>query len=304
VFEFSDITGADVAAAVLIRACGTIDFVLALLVTVMVAADPAGLAAWRDGRLATAEAAFRSSLRKRPSDRMTRVWLARTLLEQNRGSEAVAELQRVLTEPVPPEVRFEAGRLLRELAERRLAQLETVAPESPATLELAGERLEWTGNLDGALEQYRAAAIRDNQRPGVHYRIGNILWRKRETDAALKELKMELALTPSHGMANLRVAQVLLQSDRTMESIQYFERAVEAMPESMEARREAGKAYRKAGKAAEARAEWEAVAKARPNDDQIHYLLASLYRELGETELSKIELEKHRSLLDKRRRRD
>jgi tetratricopeptide (TPR) repeat protein len=279
------------------------DVVLTTLVLALATAvDPAGVAAWQGRRFGAAEAAFRAELRHRPADRMTRLWLSRTLLELGRGAEAVDEIRRVLTPPVPPDVRMEAGRLLRELAERRLAQLEIAAPNSPATLELAGERWEWTGNLEEALKQYRAAAVREPARPGVHYRIGNILWLMREMDAALVELRAELELTSHHGMANLRIGQILLHSERAADSIPYFERAVEAMPQSVEAWREAGKAYRKAGRNAEARQLWEAVAQARPDDDQVHYLLAGLYRESGETALAKAALEKHRSVLQRRRK--
>ena len=77
----------------------------------------------------------------------------------------------------------------------------------------------------------------------------------------------------------------------------------DAMPDSVESRREAGKAYRKAGRTAEARALWESVARARPDDDQIHYLLGALYQQLGESALAKAELEKHRSVLERRRKR-
>jgi len=73
------------------------------------------------------------------------------------------------------------------------------------------------------------------------------------------------------------------------------------MPESVLARRELGKAYRKIGRLQEARREWEAVVKARPEDDQAHYLLGNLYRELGEAALARQELEKHREILERRR---
>ena len=63
----------------------------------------------------------------------------------------------------------------------------------------------------------------------------------------------------------------------------------------------ASKAYQKAGRLAEARALWEAVAKSRPEDDRVHYLLGNLYRQLGETALARHELEKHRLILERRR---
>jgi tetratricopeptide (TPR) repeat protein len=274
---------------------------IALGLLLLLTADSAGLAAWREGRFADAEAAFRSALKRRPADSMTRLHLVRVLVELNRTPDAIAELRRALTGPVSPEVRFEAGRILRDLAERRLAQLEEVAPESPATLELAGERFEWAGKLDEALAQYRAAAGKAPRRPGVHYRIGNILWRKREVDSAASELRQELALTPQHGMANLRMGQIFLNADRAGEAIPFLERAVTNLPASVEARRELGKAYRKENRLAEARAQWEAVAKSRPDDDQIHYLLGTLFRELGEPALAKRELEAHRAVLERRR---
>jgi tetratricopeptide (TPR) repeat protein len=276
--------------------------VLVLGLLVLAATDPAGLAAWTEGRFSAAEAAFRRALQRRPSDAMTRLYLARTLLDLNRVPEALAEIRRALTGPVAAEVRLEAGRLLRHLAERRLAQLEALAPDSPATLELEGARLEWAGQLDEALAKYRAAAARDMQRPGIHYRIGNILWRTLQVEAASAEIRQELALTPQHGMANLRMGQILMQSGSAAgDAIPFFERALTAMPGSLEARREAGKAYHKAGRTAEARAHWEAVAEALPDDDQIHYLLSRLYRELGETARAKRELELHRGVLDRRR---
>ena len=192
---------------------------LGAFLAALIAIDPAALAAWRAQRFDAAESAFRKALERRPSDAMLRLWLARTLLELNRSPEAMAEIERALNEPVSPDVRFEAGRVLHELAQQRLTQLQAIAPLSPMTLELAGERAEWAGNLDEAVGNYRMAASRETNRPGIHYRIGNVLWRKREFQGAFSELQKELAINPRHGMANLRFAQVLLQTEKTAESI-------------------------------------------------------------------------------------
>jgi cellulose synthase operon protein C len=265
-------------------------------------ADP-GMQHFDERRFAAAEQHFRKALSRNPRDARARLYLARTLIETGRTPEALAEVERALGSPVAPEVRFEAGRLLRELAERRFAGLQQIAPNSAPTLELAGARFERAGDLEAALKQYVAAASLEPNRPGIHYRIGNVLWNKRELESAAEALRREIALTPHHGMANLRIGQVLLNGERAGEALPYLERAVAAMPQSIEVRREIGKAYRKAGRTAEARAAWEAVAKARPGDDQIHYLLGTLYRELGEPDLAKRELEVHRDILQRRRAR-
>lgn len=274
----------------------------ALLFATLIAqsADP-GIQDFDQRRFAAAEQHFRRSLIRNPRDAKARLFLARTLIEMGRTPEALAELERALGLTAAPEVRFEAGRLLRELAERRFAALQRIAPNSAATLELSGSRFERSGDLDAALKQYVAAADLEPNRPGIHYRAGNVLWNQRELEAASRALRRELELTPHHGMANLRMGQILLQGESAGEALPYLERAVAAMPQSTEVRREIGKAYRKAGRTAEARAAWEAVAKARPDDDQIHYLLGTLYRELGEADLAKRELAIHRDILKRRR---
>src|SRR5207244_10237139 len=130
--------------------------------------------------------------------------------ELGRIPEALAELDRALVAQGDPEVRFQAGKIMRELAERRFADLERVAPESASVRELAGRQFELRGKLPEALREYRAAIAKDPARPGLHFEAGNILWRMRELDASAEELRTELARTPHHGMANLRLGQVFL----------------------------------------------------------------------------------------------
>jgi hypothetical protein len=46
------------------------------------------------------------------------------------------------------------------------------------------------------------------------------------------------------------------------------------------------------------------VAEARPDDDQVHYLLGNLYRQMGETELARQELKKYSLILERRAKRN
>jgi len=277
-----------------------------VLTAILLAAALAGGAGeairlYQERQFAAAEREFRRHLAARPGDASARLYLARTLIETNRVSEGLGEIQRALAGQPSSETRFQAGNILRELAERRFSRLEATAPESPAVRELAGNRLELQGRLTEALREYRAVAEREASRPGIHFRIGNVLWKHRELDEAAKELRAELSRSEHHALANLRLGQVLIALNREAEAAPYLERAVAVMPESADARRELGKAYRKMGRTADARREWEQVAKARPEDGQIHFLLGGLYRELGETALASRELELHRRMLERRR---
>lgn len=275
----------------------------ATILFLLIAASDAnrGIALYRQRQFAAAEAELTRVLVQSPQDTTARLYLARTLVELRRTAEALAEVERVLAGNADPEALFQAGRLVRELAERRFAELERIAPNSAPLRELAGGRFEMKGDLVEALREYRAAAALDSRRPGVHYSIGNILWKMRELDAAADELKAELAASPHHAMANLRLGQVLMARSEEGLAVAYLERAADAMPESAPARRELGKAYGRTGRKAEARRQWEAVAKAQPGDDQVHYLLGNLYRELGEESLASEELAKHREILERRR---
>lgn len=267
------------------------------------AANTPGITLYQERRFAEAEKAFRAALKTNPQDERAQLYLGRTLIALQRLPEALAVLEPICSLKTNPEIRLEAGRLLRQLAERRFRNLQAVAGGAPATLEISGRRLEREGNFAAALEQLRAVQKLEPDRPGIHYEMGSVLWKIRDLPAAEQELRAELAQRQSHGMANFRLGQVLLTTEREAEAILYLERARAALPHLPEVPRELGKAYRKAGRMADARTVWEAVAAARPNDDQVHYLLGNLYRQLGETELARRELERHREILQVRRER-
>jgi len=273
-----------------------------IVISFLAAAD--GVSLYQQRQFAAAESELRRSLAARPSDAKSRLYLARTLVELGRVAEALAEIDRALAGPADPEIQFQAGRIIRDLAERRFADLERLAPDSSAVRELAGRHLEQQGKLPEALREYRAAIAKEPGRPGLHYEAGNILWRMRELDAATGELQAELALSPHHGMANLRLGQVFLTRNQPAEAVTFLEQAVAAVPESPDARRELGKAYRSLGRTADARTQWEAVAKAHPDDDQVHYLLGNLYRQLGDADRARRELNRHREILVRRRKHE
>lgn len=256
---------------------------------------------FRERNFAAAEAELRDLIAKKQDVSTARLYLVRTLLEQNRIPDALAELDQTLGESKDPEQLFQAGQIARKLAEQRFQDLNNAAPGSAAVLEFAGRQFEMSGRNEEALEKYRAAAALNPNRPGIHYKIGNSLWRLRRLDDAKKELNIELAASPYHAMANLRLGQVLLAENEAVQAVAPLEKAVQAMAQSTEARKELGKAYRKADRIADARREWETVAKERPSDDQIHFLLGTLYRELGDENLARRELARHREILESRR---
>ena len=260
------------------------------------------LALYRSQDFRGAEAELRNILRRDKTDSSARIYLVRALIEQNRVTEALQELDAVIAQDKSPSVRFQAGDISRQLAERRLASLRAIAPKSAALHELSGRQRAMKGQFDEALKEYEAAANLEPQRPGIHYWLGSTLWRLRRLEDAKRELQAELSASPHHAMANLRLGQTLIAMNDESAAIGPLELAVQAMPNSMEGHKALGSAYFKVEQIAAARREWELVARQMPTDDQIHYLLGGLYRKTGETAKAQAEFAKHKAILDNRRK--
>lgn len=252
----------------------------------------------RDFRLAINQLTIAS--KADPSNPKVHLLLARALIEAGRIPEAIGHLQTAAKNESNAEARFAVGEILQQLALARQAELRRIAPDSPELDELAGRQFELQGRLDDALQRYKSAAAKDAQRGGIHFLIGNLLWRQRNLPAAEAELRNELERNPHHGMANLRLGEVLLATDRAQDAVVPLERAVAVMSTSSAAHRELGKAYRKVDRPQNALREWKLVAAARPNDDQVHFLLGSLYKQLGDSQAAAREMKLHRDILMRR----
>lgn len=223
---------------------------------------------------------------------------ARALAEKGEILGALREIHAELrSAPDDPEIRYQAGQLLGEIAADRVARLQKAAPDSAEAHELLGRSLESRGELDAALAEYRTA-LRSGVRPGLHFLIGNVFWKKRDFAEARDELEAELQLNPKHVLANMRLGNVLLSLDQPKTAMQHLLTAVEADDSSVEAHRSLGRVYRALGLHAEALKEFQTVARDLPDDDSVHAQLGGEYRALGDLEKAKAEMGIHRQLLD------
>lgn len=201
-----------------------------------------------------------------------------------------------------PEAKFAMGEIFQELAALRAEQLQRVAPESAAAHELLGKSLESQGKLNEALAEYRRALDKGPATPGRHFLIGNVNWKLRNFDAAQAELGEELKLNPHHATANLRMGQIVLdtQRDEPMRAVAFLREAVAGPQSSLQAHRELGKALRLAHEFPEAMRELQFVESKAPNDDTVHAQLAALYKETGDRERARQEIEIHARILRER----
>lgn len=198
-----------------------------------------------------------------------------------------------------PEARLAIGEIFQELGSMRAEELQQAAPDSAAAHELLGKAFEAKGQLDNALAEYEKVSAINPGEPGIHFLLGNLEWKLKNTDASVTQLKEELTLNPHHAMANLRLGQISLIADRDNpdKAIVFLQEATADANSSLEAHRELGKALRLAHRYPEAVEELKKVEEQRPQDDSVHAQLAALYRDMGDTKQAHREIGIHAQLL-------
>ncbi len=225
---------------------------------------------------------------------------ARELIHQGKIADAlslVSALQKRGT--ADPEAEFAAGEILQELAALRAEQLQRVAPDSAEAHELLGKSFEAQGKLEEALAKYRRANEKAPGKPGLHFLIGNVEWKLKKFADAQVEFREELKTNPHHAMTNLRMGEILLetQRDAPSQAVVYLQEAVAGASDSLDAHRELGKALRLAHQFPEAEKELRLVESRAPNDPTVHAQLAALYKEMGEQEKAREEIAIHARIL-------
>lgn len=113
---------------------------------------------------------------------------AYTGLQRDRNAVEVAlELNRLY--PDDPEVLYQTGRLFGNFAYLTMHRLAEVAPSSPWRHQGAAEAYESQGSYDMAISEYKEVLTASPSRPGVHYRLGRVLLaRTRQGDSHAGDL--------------------------------------------------------------------------------------------------------------------
>ncbi len=228
----------------------------------------------------------------------------RALVNSGRIVEALRQIRELEKQsPNDPSLQFEIGELLQELAASRAERLQKLAPESPQVHELIGKSLEAHQKAAEAVVEYKLAAQTNPSMPGIHFLIGNLYWKQRDFDSAIPALESELRLNPDHALANLRIGEILIvtDADAPQKAIPYLRKAIGDPHIGLEAHLELGKALRLAGRYSEARREFEFVVRQKPEDELVHAQLAAVYRNQGDTQRARKELEIQRQILQRKR---
>jgi tetratricopeptide (TPR) repeat protein len=249
------------------------------------------LALGSSGRTDEAVAELNRSLQDHPADLDALYQLIRL-----HNDEAEAELEQAARSNAE-----EAGRLTElahqhdELARKKMEQLRQAGPDSFQYHSLMGEGYSEAQRPTEALREYRAALSKRPNALGLHYNIGASLWAKGLYDEAALEFQKALRENPKDPRTNLYLAGIAVRQQRFQEALGFL--SIAQTQSGLHTTTKPllhlllGKCYLELKDFEKAKAELLLTVKANPEDSEAHYLLARVYRKLGDEQARARELE-------------
>lgn len=157
------------------------------------------------------------------------------------------------------------------------------------------------------LEQARAAfdqlLARYPNEPNVHYAFG-VFMLSQDADAAMKEFKRELEISPNHFPSMVQMAFEYLKRDQYNEGLPLAEKAVQLSPKMYAARNVLGRLLLELGQVDRAVKELEEGVRIAPSSPEMHFALARAYTRAGRKEEAAREREFFKKLQDEYSKRD
>jgi tetratricopeptide (TPR) repeat protein len=134
--------------------------------------------------------------------------------------------------------------------------------------------------MDQARAAFDTLLARYPNEPNVHYAFG-VYMLSQDADAAMKEFRRELEISPAHFPAMTQMAFEHLKRDEFDEALPLAEKAVQLAPKMFAARNVLGRVLLELGQVERAIKELEEGARLAPNSPEMHYALGRAYRRAG-----------------------
>lgn len=219
-----------------------------------------------------------------------------------RRSDQGLDVLRVLEREYPSssEVLYTAYHWHSSLASKALAGLVQAAPDSARVHEVAGELLESEGDFPHAAEQYRIALQMDPGLAGGHRALGLALMNTSPDDASLskaqKEFELALAADPGDAHSEYQLGEISWRRRQPEEALRHYSRAAELRPDFTDALIALGKLRTFQGQPEKALPVLQEAIRIDPGNEVAHYRLAQAYKKLGRAGPAEQELAEFRKL--------
>jgi tetratricopeptide (TPR) repeat protein len=175
-------------------------------------------------------------------------------------------------------------------------QILSLNPDSAEADIVAGEALDQMKDNAGAVAMFRAAVKADPKQPNAHFGLGYLLWTQKQYQEAAQEFQAELANDPKHVQSMLYLADSDIQMNRIGDATPLLEVTLKLDPTLSLVHLDLGIVDAENGKNDEALREFTHAEKMMPDDVDVHWRLARLYRTMGKKEEAKAEFDKASNL--------
>jgi len=172
----------------------------------------------------------------------------------------------------------------------------TLNPDSAEADMIAGEALDEMKDNAGATEMFRAAVKANPKQPLAHFGLGYLLWTQKQYPESAAEFQSELANNPKHAQSLLYLADADIQMNQIDAATPLLEKVIKLDPTLPLAHLDLGIVAAEAGRNDEALREFLAAEKKMPDDVNVHWRLARLYRSMGRKDEAKAEFDKASTL--------
>lgn len=246
--------------------------------------------------------AFNRELHANPRHHRARYYLAQAYRSLNRNADALRQYEILLQDnPNDAEVLYQLIRFYKNGAIQTIDRLGNLDPESIYMHVLKAEGYADERKYPEAIANYRAALKQDSNFPGLHFALGETLWKNVDYPGAKKELRLALQEDPNHPLANYYLGDILLKSQRAKEAIPLLKIAVTSNPPIAAAYYELGKCYVTEGMLEDALKVLLKAVELDPNDKSTHYQLAQVYVRLKQPDKEQYHMEIFRKLYARER---
>ena len=151
--------------------------------------------------------------------------------------------------------------------------------------------------LDQARTAFDTLLSRYPNDPNIHYAFG-VYMLPQDADAAMKEFKRELEISPNHYAALTQMAFEYLKRDQFNDALPLAEKAVQLAPKLFAARNVLGRVLLELGQVDRSIKELEEGVKLAPSSPEMHFALARAYTRAGRKEDAARERETFKKLQD------
>jgi tetratricopeptide (TPR) repeat protein len=193
-------------------------------------------------------------------------------------------------QPDSPEALYYKGKAAQYVASNTFARLTKVAPDSYRTFQLEAEMLRQRGLAPAAINEYKKAIAQKPDAAGLHYALGTLYREVGRLDEALAEFNQELRITDDP-LTYYWIGDVYLQQNKMDHAQQSLLKALTIQPGLTGAELDLAKTYQAQGKTAQAVKMLQAVIASDPEQQEAHYLLFGLYKDQGQMDQARKELE-------------